>query len=393
MKNGVDYLNNGVVIITSGNNESFVSKKPSVFREILFRPVIDYVFKAAENTETDIICVVAQENLNHIRKHFDGRNTEVFPILKQATEFMKKDVVIILNADKPFIDADSIKNALALHMKDGNDMTVISDKSIGYCINSASIGKTGLKTGVYVSPNENIGLSADTGADFNRISEIMRHIILTEHMNNGVDIPCTDGIIIGPGCKIGCGTRILPNTIICGDVTIGEDCTIGPSSYIENAEIGSSVRFTSSHIRDAKIMNNANIGPFTHIRPNALIGDNVHLGNFVEVKNSIIDTGTKVSHLTYVGDSDVGKNVNFGCGVVTVNFTGKTKHRTVIKDGAFIGCNTNLVAPVTVGENSYTAAGSTITEDVPDNTLAIAREKQTNKEGWVKKKQPYRKKV
>lgn len=393
MKNGVDYLNNGVVIITSGNNKSFVSKKPQVLREMLFRPVIDYVFKAAEDTETDIICVVAEENLPQIQKHFDGRNTEVFSTLKQATEFMKKDVVIILNADKPFIDADSIKNALRMHMKDGNDMTVISEKSVGYCINTASIGKTEIKTGVYVSPNKNIGLSADTGAEFNRLCEIMRHIILTEHMNNGVDIPCTDGIIIGPGCKIGCDTKILPNTIICGDVTIGEDCVIGPDSYIENATLGNGVKFANSQIRSAKIMNNADIGPFVQIRPDSVIGDNVHLGNFVEVKNSVIDTGTKVSHLTYVGDSDVGKDVNFGCGVVTVNFTGKTKHRTVIKDGAFIGCNTNLVAPVTVGENSYTAAGSTITQDVPDNSLAIARERQTNKDGWVKKNQPYRKKV
>ena len=393
MKNGVDYLNNGVIIITSGNNKSFASKKPSVLREMLFRPVIDYVIRAAEDAEADSICVVAQENLPQIQKHFDGRNTEVFASVKQATEFLQKDVVIILNADKPFIDADSIKNALTLHMKDGNDMTVISEKSVGYCINSASIGKTGLKTGVYESPNKNIGLSADTGADFNRISEIMRKIILTEHMNNGVDIPCTDGIIIGPDCSIGCDTRILPNTIICPDVTIGEDCIIGPNSYIENATLGNCVKFNSSQIRSAKIMNNADIGPFVQIRPDSVIGENVHLGNFVEVKNSVIDTGTKVSHLTYVGDSDVGKDVNFGCGVVTVNFTGKSKHRTIIRDGAFIGCNTNLVAPVTVGENSYTAAGSTITQDVPDNSLAIARERQTNKEGWVKKNQPYRKKV
>lgn len=119
----------------------------------------------------------------------------------------------------------------------------------------------------------------------------------------------------------------------------------------------------------------------------------MHLGNFTEVKNSVIGSKTAVSHLTYVGDSDVGSGVNFGCGTVTVNFNGKTKNRTVIKDRAFIGCNTNLVAPVTVGENSYTAAGSTITEDVPDNTLALARNKQINKEGWVKEKQPYRIKV
>ena len=111
-----------------------------------------------------------------------------------------------------------------------------------------------------------------------------------------------------------------------------------------------------------------------------------HLGNFVEVKNSNIDTGTKVSHLTYVGDSDVGKRVNFGCGTVTVNYSGKAKYRTTIGDDVFIGCNTNLVAPVTVGNGAYTAAGSTITEDVPEDSLGIARARQVNKIGWKVKK-------
>ncbi|MBO5935730.1 MAG: hypothetical protein J6Q94_09620 [Clostridia bacterium] len=369
-------MNNSVIIIADSRKTVKNSKKSTSMCEVLFRPVIDYVFQAAEKADIGNICIVDRENLPTVGSHYDG-----------------KDTVVFLQGDKPFIDADSIKNALRMHIKDDNDMTVISDESVGYCINTASIGKTGLKKGIYVSPNENIGISADTGAELNRISEIMRRIILTEHMNNGVDIPCTDGIIIGPGCKIGCDTRILPNTIIRTDSSIGEDCVIGPNSYIENATLGNGVKFANSQIRSAKIMNNADIGPFVQIRPDAVIGDNVHLGNFVEVKNSVIDTGTKVSHLTYVGDSDVGKDVNFGCGVVTVNFTGKTKHRTVIKDGAFIGCNTNLVAPVTVGENSYTAAGSTITQDVPDNSLAIARERQTNKDGWVKKNQPYRKKI
>lgn len=206
-------------------------------------------------------------------------------------------------------------------------------------------------------------------------------------------MPCPDGVIIDENCIIGKNTVILPNTIICGNVTIGEGCSIGPNSYIENSSIGNNVSFSNSQIRNAKILDNADIGPFVNIRPDSVIGDGVHLGNFVEIKNSIINDGTKVSHLTYVGDSDVGKNVNFGCGAVTVNFNGKTKHRTTVKDGAFIGCNTNLVAPVTIGENSYTAAGSTITENVPDNSLAIARKKQITKEGWVKEKQPYRKKV
>ncbi|MBO5290565.1 MAG: bifunctional UDP-N-acetylglucosamine diphosphorylase/glucosamine-1-phosphate N-acetyltransferase GlmU, partial [Clostridia bacterium] len=123
---------------------------------------------------------------------------------------------------------------------------------------------------------------------------------------------------------------------------------------------------------------------------NCKIADNVHIGNFVEVKNSTVDEGSKLPHLLYVGDSDVGKDVNFGCGCVTVNYDGRNKSRTTVKDGAFIGCNTNLVAPVTVGENAFTAAGSTITEDVPDNALAVARNRQTVKENWVNIKKPYK---
>lgn len=380
-------------IVLADNKEPLKnSKRIKAMCEVLFKPMLDWVIKAAKDAGIDSICVVAGENLPLIESHLNGSQINVFASLQQATESADKDI-IILNGGKPFIDADTIKGALEMHTNDGNDMTIISDESIGYCINSESIGKSGLKTGVYASLNKNIGLTANTGAELNRLNETMRQQILTNLMNNGVDIPCTDGIIIGPDCKIDCDTKILPNTVICGNVTIGEDCVIGPNSHIENAQIGNGVKFNNSQIRNAKIMNNADIGPFVQVRPDAVIGDNVHLGNFVEVKNSVIDTGTKVSHLTYVGDSDVGKDVNFGCGVVTVNFTGKTKHRTTIKDRAFIGCNTNLVAPVTVGENSYTAAGSTITQDVPDNSLAIARERQINKEGWVKEKQPYRKKV
>lgn len=386
-------MNISAIILADNKEPLKNSKKAKVMCDVLFKPMIDWVIKAAKDAGTDNICVVAGKNLPCIESHINDSEIKVFASLQQATESVNKDIIIMLNGDKPFIDTKTIKSALEIHINNGNDKTVISEESIGYCINSGSIGKSGQKTGVYASLNKNIGLTANTGAELNRLNEIMRQLLLENLMNNGVDIPCTDGIIIGPDCSIGCDTKILPNTIICGNVTIGEDCIIGPNSYIENAEIGNGVKFNNGQIRNAKIMNNADIGPFVQVRPDAVIGDNVHLGNFVEVKNSVIDTGTKVSHLTYVGDSDVGKDVNFGCGVVTVNFTGKTKHRTIIKDGAFIGCNTNLVAPVTVGENSYTAAGSTITQDVPDNTLAIARERQLNKEGWVKEKQPYRKKV
>lgn len=209
--------------------------------------------------------------------------------------------------------------------------------------------------------------------------------ILEKHVAAGVEIPCFDGVMIDPQVKIGQGTTILPGTILRGETQIGENCTVGPNSLIENSTVGDGALLNSTQCYNSVVKGGVNIGPFVHIRPNSVVGESVHLGNFVEVKNSTIDTGTKVSHLTYVGDSDVGKKVNFGCGTVTVNYTGKAKFRTTIKDNAFIGCNTNLVAPVTVGEGAYTAAGSTITEDVPDDALGIARARQTNKLGWCKK--------
>ena len=198
----------------------------------------------------------------------------------------------------------------------------------------------------------------------------------------GVDIPYSDGVIIDPEAEIGEGTVIMPNTMIKGSTKIGKNCVIGPNSIISDSVIEDNAKLNNVQCYKSTVKSGADIGPFVHIRPNSVIGENVHLGNFVEVKNSNIDTGTKVSHLTYVGDSDVGKRVNFGCGTVTVNYTGKAKYRTTIGDDVFIGCNTNLIAPVKVGDGAYTAAGSTITDDVPEEALGIARARQVNKIGW-----------
>lgn len=198
----------------------------------------------------------------------------------------------------------------------------------------------------------------------------------------GVDIPYSDGVIIDPEAEIGEGTVIMPNTIIKGSTKIGKNCVIGPNSIISDSVIEDNAKLNNVQCYQSTVKSGADIGPFVHIRPNSVIGESVHLGNFVEVKNSNIDTGTKVSHLTYVGDSDVGKRVNFGCGTVTVNYTGKAKYRTTIGDDVFIGCNTNLIAPVKVGNGAYTAAGSTITDDVPEDSLGIARARQVNKIGW-----------
>ena len=155
---------------------------------------------------------------------------------------------------------------------------------------------------------------------------------------------------------------------------------------MENSVIEDGANVKSSYVLESRVRSGAKIGPFSQIRPNCDIGENVKIGDFVEIKNSNIGKATSVAHLTYIGDSDVGSRVNFGCGCVTVNYDGKNKFRTTIGDYAFIGCNTNLVAPVSVGNNAYTAAGSTITRDVPDDAMAIGRCRQENKEGWAEKK-------
>ncbi len=202
------------------------------------------------------------------------------------------------------------------------------------------------------------------------------------HEKNGVEIPYHQSVVIEDNVQIGKGTVIMPNTMLYAGTVIGENCIIGPNTLIKDSTIGNEVKLNSVQCYQSKVLDNADVGPFVHIRPNSVIGEKVHLGNFVEVKNSNIDTGTKVSHLTYVGDSDIGKRVNFGCGTVTVNYTGKAKFRCTVGDDVFLGCNTNLVAPVTIGDGAYTAAGSTITDNVPADSLGIARARQVNKIGW-----------
>ena len=202
-------------------------------------------------------------------------------------------------------------------------------------------------------------------------------------MESGVTVTDPQNTYIGDDVEVGCDTVIEPGCFIFGKTEIGKSCVIGPQSRLTDMKVGCEVNIANSVCVESEIQSGTNVGPFAYIRPNSKIGKNVKIGDFVEIKNSSIDDGTKVSHLTYVGDSDVGSKVNFGCGTVTVNYDGNHKYRTKIGDNAFIGCNTNLVAPVEVADNAFTAAGSTITDNVPADSLAIARAKQVNKHGWV----------
>lgn len=209
--------------------------------------------------------------------------------------------------------------------------------------------------------------------------------ILLWHIAQGVSIESRT-VIIADTVRIATGAKILAGSILLGNTEIGADCVIGPNSLIQDSTIGQGSTINASQINLSTIGACNNIGPFTNVRLDTVTEYGVHLGAYVETKNSNFAEGNTVSHLTYIGDSDVGKYCNFGCGTVTSNYDGSAKHRTTIGDYCFVGCNTNFIAPVTMGDGSYTAAGSTITSDVPPAALGIARQRQTNIEGWAEEK-------
>ena len=218
------------------------------------------------------------------------------------------------------------------------------------------------------------------------LEPLLRERIVRRHIRSGVRVLDPNAVYIDPRVTIGRGTMLLPGTILRGETSIGCGCTIGPNAMVRDCVIGDETEINASQVNESTIGSRTHVGPFAYVRPGCTIGDDIKVGDFVEVKNSSIGDGTKISHLTYVGDSDVGRHVNFGCGTVTTNYDGVKKYRCTIGDSAFIGCNTNLVAPVTVGEGSYIAAGATISKDVPADALAVARARQENKEGWAKRR-------
>ncbi|MDO5014818.1 MAG: bifunctional UDP-N-acetylglucosamine diphosphorylase/glucosamine-1-phosphate N-acetyltransferase GlmU [Clostridia bacterium] len=354
--------------------------------------------------------------------------------------------VIVLNGDAPFVDSKSIVNLIKIHEKEKSAVTLLSAKlddpfgygriirdsngnlekiveqkdadeeqqkikevnSGVYVFNKADLlfaldniqnnnaaneyyltdtteilKNKSKKTGVYMTNNPDTVLGANDKYQLFQLNEKKRLEVLKQLMLDGVEIPCIDGVIIEDSVVIEAGTTILPGSILKGQTKIGKDCVIGPNSYTENVIIGDEVIFNSSYAYDCEIKSKADIGPFVRIRPDSIIEEKVHIGNFVEVKNSTVGAGTKLPHFNYIGDCEVGKDCNFGCGSLVVNYDGTNKTRSTIGDNAFIGCNTNLVSPIKVGHFAYTAAGSTITDDVPDYSLAIARNRQENKENWV----------
>lgn len=220
-----------------------------------------------------------------------------------------------------------------------------------------------------------------------RADKAFRQRINTYHMQNGVTLIDPDSTYIGAEVEIGPDTIIEQGVQLSGHTVVGEDVTVGQYSQIHNSHIHDGVTIKHSVITDAVVGVKSTVGPFAQLRPGADLGKETKVGNFVEIKKARLDDQAKVSHLSYIGDATIGARTNVGCGSITVNYDGFNKFKTVIGKDAFIGCNTNLIAPVTVGDGSLIAAGSTITDDIPENSLALARSKQVTKPGYMTQKE------
>ncbi len=358
----------------------------------------------------------------------------------------KEGLTLVLNGDAPLIRKETIQSLIDYHTNGHNDATVMSadcdvsthygrvikengqvkgiveykdlkddqrdvtEMNTGeYCFNNKALwnaldkvennnaqneyyltdvisimDKDGLKVDAYkIDDFDEVGGINDRVA-LAQATETLRNRINREHLLNGVTIVDPKNTYIGRDVVIGEDTIIEPGCKIIGKTVIGNNCHIGPYCEFDNVTIKDHVEIKFSVISDSIIENGVDIGPYARLRTNCHILENVHMGNFVEMKKAVFGKGSKAAHLSYIGDAEVGSDVNIGCGTITSNYDGKNKSKTVIKDKAFIGCNSNLVAPVTIEENAYVAAGSTITKDVEEDAMAIARARQVNKEGYSK---------
>lgn len=306
----------------------------------------------------------------------DGR---VVKIVEQKDAAEEEKRINEINSGMYIFDIQKLKSALAKITNDNAQGEYYLTDAIEILINE---GET---VGAYITDMEQI-MGVNDRAQLAEADRLLNRRNVKALMDGGVMVLNPDTVRVDDDVKAGADTVIYPNTILEGTTQIGENCIIGPNTRIINCKISDNTEVQSSVATDSEIGSGTVVGPFAYIRPGSKIGDNIKVGDFVEIKNASIGNGTKIAHLTYVGDADVGERVNFGCGTVVVNYDGIHKHRTTIEDDCFIGCNTNLVSPVTVRKGAYTAAGSTITDEVPQDALAIARARQVVKEGWAKGK-------
>ncbi|MDP6977494.1 MAG: bifunctional UDP-N-acetylglucosamine diphosphorylase/glucosamine-1-phosphate N-acetyltransferase GlmU [Myxococcota bacterium] len=435
-----------VVILAAGQGTRMKSSRAKVLHELCGRSMLGHVVETAEAMSPEHLVVVVGRDADQVREAFDGRVEFVEQAEQNGTGHAVKQAlpnlegfegdVLILYGDTPLLRPETFARMQALRKETGSDLVMltavgpipgrvvrdangrveriveaqdatpeeleIEERNTGVYMMSAPLLREGIASlkddnqqgelyitdvvGYAVQNGRKVEallledgdecLGINTRTDLALASEEMRRRINARHMDNGVTFIDPAQVYIDVGVEIGRDTVIEPGCVIQGNSVLGEGVHLKSQCVVE-----------SSRLDDDVIL-----GPMAHLRPNCHLMAGVKIGNFVEIKNSTLGEGSKSAHLTYIGDATVGDKVNFGCGVVVVNYDGLDKHRTTVEDEAFIGCNANLVAPVTVGKKTFIAAGTTVTRNVPEDTLAVARSKQEHLEGWVSRREARRKK-
>ncbi len=296
---------------------------------------------------------------------------------KDATPEQRKNI-LEMNAGEYCFDNEYLFEAL-------RKLTPNNAQHEYYITDLAKImGDMGLKVGTHIIDDFNEVGGINDRVNLAQANAILQERINREHLLNGVTIIDPKTTYIARDVKIGQDTVIEPGCILKGNTEIGANCHIGPYCEFDNVVIKDNVEIKFSVLSDSIVESGTDIGPYARLRTNCHIHENVHIGNFVEMKKAEFGVGSKSAHLSYIGDAIVGKDVNIGCGTITSNYDGANKFQTIIEDQAFIGCNSNLVAPVKVGKGGFVGAGSTVTDEVPSDAFAIARARQVNKEGYAK---------
>jgi len=352
-------------IIDLYHEEEMISNRPASHHHIFGRRIIDYMLKALQQAAPKgIIALVDKKEFFHYMDDtvvtVTCKARDMSSIQDIIAEYGKDNTYLVLPG-AVFFDVVDVVAALREAAQSGSNMINIVDAD---------------SSNVFEIKNR---------LDLAQAAKIVQTRTNRGHMLGGVTIISPENTYIGPDVKIGADTTIYPGTIIEGGTIIGTNCTIGQNCRLIDMKIGNNVEIWDSTCLESEIGYGTTVGPYAYLRPGSILGQKCKAGAFVELKNATIGDGRKSSPLSHVGDAAIGRDVNIGCGVVTVNYDGKKKCRTVVEDGAFIGSNTNLVAPVKIGKGAYTAAGSTITGDVPECALGIARERQTNIEDWAKR--------
>jgi bifunctional UDP-N-acetylglucosamine pyrophosphorylase/glucosamine-1-phosphate N-acetyltransferase len=360
---------NGLVMVLTGD------------APLIQSTLLNDMIELAENQLVDAVLLSAKLDDPYGYGRIVRNNQQQFEqIIEQKDASEQQQTIQEVNAGVYLFKAQSLQSALAkLDNNNAQNEYYLTDVL-------ANISQDGGKIAVFTTDEAWQMLGINDRVQLANVGEKMNALICEKHMLNGVTIIDPKNTYIGADVSIGRETIIYPSNYLEGVTTIGEGTRLYHNNRIVNTTIGAGCQVQSSVLLEATVGAGTTVGPFAYLRPGSQIGKNVRIGDFVEVKNSQIHDGAKVSHLTYIGDGEIGENTNIGCGVVFVNYDGKHKHKTKVGKDAFIGCNVNLVAPVEVEDDSYVAAGSTITKHVGAGDLAIARQRQENKEQWVYKK-------